>query len=182
MAQDSPPPSQNNNSTAKGMVWLAWIAGLIFFTYLFQQVLEDRYNPNQALDENRKPGQVHEVVLQRNAQGHYVADGLINRSRAIFLLDTGATVVAIPAALAEQLKLPKERGSFSQTANGSVAVWETTLNSVQLGSIRLHNVRATILPSMQKGDPVLLGMSFLKQLELEQRNGELTLRQGRIAG
>ena len=171
-------PQNGTEGTAKGVVWLAWVGGLIFMTYLFQQVLGERYNPNKALDENLKPGEVREVVLQRNAQGHYVADGLINRRRVTFLLDTGATDVAMPEALAEQLRLPKEAGGFSQTANGRVAVWRTTLDSVQLGAVRLRNVRATILPSMGADDPVLLGMSFLKQLEWEQRQGELTLRQG----
>lgn len=164
------------------MVGAAWIAALIFLTYLFQQFLDGQYNPNQALDETLQPGEIREVVLERNAQGHYVANGLINGQRATFLLDTGATDVAIPESLADRLRLPRQTGGFSQTANGRVAVWGTTLNTVQLGVIRLNHVRATIVPSMQADAPVLLGMSFLKQLELIQREGRLTLRQGAVSG
>lgn len=175
---------QNNNtkSISGVMLGMAWIAALIFLTYLFQQFLDDQYNPNQVLDENLQPGEVREVVLDRNAQGHYVANGLVNGQRVTFLLDTGATDVAIPESLAERLRLPRQTGGFSQTANGTVAVWGTTLRSVQLGVIKLNNVRATIVPSMEPDAPVLLGMSFLKQLELIQREGRLTLRQGAVKG
>jgi len=61
-------------------------------------------------------------------------------------------------------------------------VYRTRLDSVQLGSVKLRDVRATILPSMAADAPVLLGMSFLKHLELVQRNGLLTLRQGMVRG
>lgn len=173
----------NNTQSISGvMVVIAWAVALIFMTYLFQQFLNDEYNPNQQLAENIKPGEIREVVLQRNAQGHYVANGLINGQRVTFLLDTGATDVAIPESLADQLRLPRETGGFSQTANGRVAVWGTTLKSVQLGVIKLRNVRAMIVPSMGADTPVLLGMSFLKQLELIQREGLLTLRQGVVKG
>lgn len=173
----------NNTKSISGvMVIAAWVVGLIFLTYLFQQFLDGQYNPNQVLDESVPSGEVREVVLDRNRQGHYVANGLINGQRVTFLLDTGATDVAIPESLAKRLRLPQETGGFSQTANGTVAVWGTTLRSVQLGVIKLNNVRATIVPSMEADAPILLGMSFLKQLELIQREGRLTLRQGGVAG
>ncbi len=167
----------NTRGISGTMVAVAWIVALVFMAYLFQQILDDRYNPNQGLDENLPLGETREVVLERNAQGHYVANGLINGHRVTFLVDTGATDVALPESLAKQLRLPKQTGGFSQTANGTIAVWGTTLRSVQLGIIQLKQVRATIVPGMEADSPVLLGMSFLKQLELIQREGRLTLRQ-----
>lgn len=116
-------------------------------------------------------------MLERNSQGHYVASGLINGYPVIFLLDTGATDVAIPEALADRLRLQRRRGGVSQTANGPVAVWQTVLDEVGLGSIRLNRIRASILPSMPADSPVLLGMSFLKQLEFTQKDRQLILRQ-----
>ena len=71
---------------------------------------------------------------------------------------------------------------MSRTANGTVPVWGTRLDSAQLGAVVLRDVRATIVPSMERGSPVLLGMSFLKQLEMVQREGRLTLRQGASRG
>lgn len=170
------------NGPARTMVILAWVFGLAFLTYLFQGLLDEQHNPNTRLDTvvGRDGGRA--VTLQRNRQGHYVADGRINGRPVTFLLDTGATDVAIPAVLAQSLKLPRLRQGVSQTANGAVRVWRTRLDSVQLGAVQLHNVRATILPSMTGDAEVLLGMSFLKQLEMIQRDGFLTLRQGGAGG
>ena len=64
----------------------------------------------------------------------------------------------------------------AQTANGVVTTYRTRLTSVALGTIAISNVRAHINPGMT-GDEVLLGMSFLRDLELTQREGLLTLRQ-----
>ena len=170
------------NGMGRVMIVLTWVLTIALFTYLFNDILIERFNPNQDPKSVVGPAGEREVILARNAQGHYVANGFINGRRVTFLVDTGATDVAIPESLADQLGLPRMRGGFGQTANGTVAVWGTQLDSVQLGSLRLRDVRASIMPSMGDDVPVLLGMSFLKQLELVQRDGELTLRQLRDAG
>lgn len=170
--------TDNNNSQGlgKGMIIVAWLGVLAVLTMVFQNVLEGRYNPNRNLDESVSNGEIPEVVLQRNAQGHYVAEGRMNRFPVEFLLDTGATDIAIPEAIAEALRLPKRDGGFSQTANGTIAVWKTKVAEVSLGPIVLHDVSASIVPSMAADDPILLGMSFLKKLEMVQRGKELRLR------
>ncbi|MCB1725427.1 MAG: TIGR02281 family clan AA aspartic protease [Chromatiaceae bacterium] len=162
--------------TGRHMMLIAWIGGIALLTFLFRDVLESRFNPNaQPQAETTADGR-HQVVLDRNAAGHYVASGRINGFPVTFLLDTGATDVALPEALADRLRLERTGGGISQTANGAVAVWRTVLDEVRLGDIRLKDVRASILPSMAAGDPVLLGMSFLRRLEFSQRDGQLTLR------
>lgn len=171
------PDSDNTQRTGRYMLILAWVGGMALLTLLFQDVLETRINPNtnpviqQAVDGRQQ------VVLDRNAQGHYVATGRINGLPVTFLLDTGATDVAIPEDLAERLRLERLSGGVSQTANGPVAVWQTMLDSVTLGSLSLTEVRASILPSMRGSNKVLLGMSFLKQVEFSQRGGQLVLQQ-----
>jgi aspartyl protease family protein len=160
----------------RAMMILAWVAGLALLSLLFQDQLQSRFNPNTELPERVGPDGMQQVVLERNARGHYVADGAINDVVVTFLIDTGATDVAIPEALADRLLLERKAGGITQTANGPVAVWQTLLHRVRLGPIELNNVRAAIVPSMGPGDPVLLGMSFLRQLEFSQRNGRLTLR------
>lgn len=171
------PDSDNTQRTGRYMLIVAWVGGMALLTLLFQDVLETRINPNtnpviqQAVDGRQQ------VVLDRNAQGHYVATGRINGLPVTFLLDTGATDVAIPEDLAERLRLERLSGGVSQTANGPVAVWQTMLDSVTLGSLSLTEVRASILPSMRGSNKVLLGMSFLKQVEFSQRGGQLVLQQ-----
>jgi aspartyl protease family protein len=118
---------------------------------------------------------VPSVVLQRNRMGHYVAGGRINGESVTFLVDTGATAVALPVALAERLELPLLPGGMSKTANGLVRTWTTRLDSVDVAGLTARNVRAVVMPNMP-GDEVLLGMNYLKRFELIQRGDTLTLR------
>ena len=111
-----------------------------------------------------------------NRSGHYLANGKINGHPVVFLLDTGATDVALPEKLANRIGLEKGYESRAQTANGITKSYLTLLRDVSLGDIRLHGIRASILPGM-KGNQVLLGMSFLKQLEMRQKGDTLTLVQ-----
>lgn len=116
-----------------------------------------------------------EVILQRNRMGHYVANGEINNQPVRFLLDTGATSISLPAEVAQRLGLKGTRKHQVETANGTITVSATRLHQVSLGGITLHNVRAHINPHMD-GEDVLLGMTFLKHLEMIQRGNTLTLR------
>ena len=81
-------------------------------------------------------------------------------------------------ALARRLDLSRGAPIQAQTANGIETTYRTRLDSVRLGTIRIDGVRAHINPGMS-GDEVLLGMSFLRDLEFQQRDGVLTLRQDR---
>ncbi|MGV6826104.1 MAG: retropepsin-like aspartic protease family protein [bacterium] len=159
------------------MIFFAWALFLGILTWMFAGLLNQRHNPNSDPFSSIDPAGNREVRLERNANGHYVASGTINGYPVVFLLDTGATDVAVPEALAERIGLAKQAGGFSQTANGTVAVWHTVLDEVTLGAIKQQRVRASILPSMGGMDEVLLGMSFLKHIELEQTGNELQLRQ-----
>lgn len=157
------------------MLLLAWAAGILLATRFFAQWEESRYNPNPS-PESLHSGSHIEVRLQGDGQGHFRASGSINGHPVLFLLDTGATDVAVPEALAERLGL--ERGTPIEllTANGRATGYRTRLERLQLGDIVLHDVRALIAPGMGN-DQVLLGMSALRQLEFTQRAGTLVLRQ-----
>ena len=93
----------------------------------------------------------------------------------MFVLDTGATNISIPAKVADEMKLTGGYAERTQTANGDIVVYRITLDSVTLGAITLQNVAANINPHMD-GDTVLLGMSFLKHVEMMQKDKQLTLR------
>lgn len=157
------------------MLVLAWGAGLFLATRFFADWEQDRLNPNQN-PVSVVQGEQVEVQLQSNSQGHFVAAGQINGQPVTFLLDTGATDVAIPLELADRLELPRGAPVSLQTANGQTTGYRTVLDSLGLGDILLRNVRAIVAPGFE-GDQVLLGMSALKQLEFTQRAGTLVLRQ-----
>lgn len=156
---------------------LAWVAGLSLAAMWFAGVEERRINPNQQPESLTTEGGV-EVRLQSNPQGHYLAKGEINGREVTFLLDTGATFVAIPARVADRLGLPRGRRVTVNTANGTADSFTTSIDTLQLGAIRLHDVNAGIVPGMG-GEEILLGMSALRQLDFTQRGGELILRQHR---
>lgn len=116
------------------------------------------------------------VTLTADSQGHYVTLGQINGGSVQFLVDTGATAVAIPSTLARQLGinyLGGQRG-YTETANGRAAAYRITLDTVRLGDITLHAVEAVVL----EGDGLkiaLLGMSFLNRTEMKRNGQALTL-------
>ncbi len=168
-------PENANRRLGKGMMMAAWVLALGLLTLFFNGILDRQYNPNQQLNMATTLDEPEAVVLIRNKYGHYIASGEINGEAVVFLLDTGATDVAISDSLARRLNLKRGAQFIANTANGQVRSWRTHLKRVNLGGIELFNVRGSILPSM-KGNEVLLGMSFLKQLELIQRGETLTIR------
>jgi len=157
------------------MLVLAWGVGLFLATRFFAAWEEDRLNPNRQ-PVSQLQGEQIEVQLAGNVQGHFVASGRINGEAVTFLLDTGATDVAVPAELAERLGLERGASVMLHTANGQTTGYRTVLSSLDLGDIRLHDVRAIVAPGF-RSEQVLLGMSALKQLEFTQRAGTLVLRQ-----
>ncbi|WP_334013574.1 retropepsin-like aspartic protease family protein [Alteromonas sp. S167] len=164
----------DNNSAAKWMVALAWICGLGLLAIVFSGLLDKQVNPNSK-PESQRIGSQTEVRLKQNRQGHYVTTGFINGEEVIFLVDTGATDVAVPAHLANKLQLKAGREGLASTANGTVRISESTIDTLRVGDIVLRNVDANLNPGM-KDDHILLGMSVLRQLEFTQRGDWLILR------
>jgi aspartyl protease family protein len=158
------------------MLVASFILGIFALTFVFDDLLDKQVNPNESPQYFESVGGLREVHLQQNRQGHYVASGLINDIPVTFLLDTGATDVAIPAPIAQAAGLRAGNESRAYTANGSVAVYSTRVDTLIIGNIVLHDIPASITPSMA-GDTILLGMSALRQIEFTQRGDRLTLRQ-----
>lgn len=157
------------------MIYMAWVLFLGLLTIAANNLLEKQNNPNQAVAIHYDNDRIAEVTLTQNHRGHYVANGKINGGKVTFLLDTGATQISIPENIAQRLQLKKGYPLQVTTANGSITVFSTDLNSVSLGAITLSNLRAHINPYME-GDEVLLGMNFMRHLEMTQRNKQLLLR------
>ena len=120
-------------------------------------------------------GSRQQVTLAPDSRGHFVTDGQVNGAHIRFLVDTGATLVAIPAREAARLGIDYRSGrrGISQTANGPVAFWRVMLDSVTLGTVTLTNVEGAV----HEGglDTALLGMSFLSRTEMRREGETLTL-------
>lgn len=173
MTQDGK-QSDHSQRLGKGMIIAAWLLLLVLLTWFFNDRLDAQRNPNRQLAPVSTNG-IPEVRLVRNRFGHYVASGTINGHPVEFMLDTGATDVSIPAAVADRIGLQRGRRAWYQTANGTISAWQTTLDEIRLGPLRLGPVAASINPN-GGDDAVLLGMSFLRQLDFSQQGNTLTLK------
>ncbi|MCA1768296.1 MAG: TIGR02281 family clan AA aspartic protease [Idiomarina sp.] len=162
------------HSFGKPFMFIAWALAIALLVWFFEDKLQQQFNPNTEVQSHIGNGQVT-VVLEQNRMGHYVAQGRVNGQPVTFLLDTGATLVAVPEALAQELGLRKGRQGMSQTANGRVITYRTEIDRLELGDIQMTNVAASITPGMD-GNIILLGMSALKEFELTQKGDTLTLR------
>ncbi len=166
-----PPSAVQRGSVARlVLVWLVIIGALYWFFFVWY---ERAYNPNPAHVLEAQSGV--EVVLQRNRGGQYVAEGAINGAPAVFLVDTGATYVSLPMPLARRLGLKLGHPVQVQTAAGPAAAYPTRLASVRLAAIEMRDVAALVTEGMD-GEVALLGMNFLKRLEMTQRGEKLILR------
>jgi len=168
-------PEANTEGMGKRMMIIAWIIAIGLATWFFGNIEEERYNPNQS-PSSFSERDIVKVELERNRYGHYVTTGVIDNQEVVFLLDTGATRVAIPGALESYLNLTRGLSHYAQTANGTAIAYDTEIGYLQIGDIVLDNVKASIIPTMQ-GKEILLGMSALKQVEFRQKGNFLTLVQ-----
>ncbi len=175
------PQINNNPHTAgrnlgQGMLIVSFILLLVGLTFFFDSQLMSLINPNSNPEGSESAAGVREVILQRNRQGHYVTSGSINDVDVVFLLDTGATDVAISPELAAKAGLQAGIATQASTANGIITVYSTEIDRLSISTISLQNVKGSINPGMS-GDTILLGMSVLKEIEFSQRGSSLTLRQ-----
>jgi len=152
------------------MLWIAAL-GLLGALYLLFSMLENDTETVSSVDSN---GAVM-VVLEQDRNGHYEAQGQINGQPVTFLVDTGATDVALPESMARALGLDFGPRVQVMTAAGPANAWVTRLDEVTVGGIRRQNVRATITDGEFNG--ILLGMSFLKHYSLQQQDGRLVIRE-----
>jgi aspartyl protease family protein len=115
------------------------------------------------------------VVLAADPRGHFFVEGTVNGGRVRFILDTGATVVALPGAEADRLGIDYRKGRPGRidTANGAALAWAVQLDTVKVGDIALRNVEAVVIESGL--EIALLGMTFLNRVEMQRDGTTMTL-------
>jgi aspartyl protease family protein len=128
-----------------------------------------------SVGKGRSGGGGQRIVLTADPSGHFVPQGQINGKAVQFLLDTGATTVALGAADAKRINLKYEHGQKVRmnTANGTSTGYLIRLDSVRVGDVVAYDVEAVVSP--QPMPFVLLGNSFLNRFQMQKTNDQLTL-------
>jgi aspartyl protease family protein len=116
-----------------------------------------------------------QIVLTAGTGGHFVTSGSINGKSVRFMVDTGATSIALGQDEAERIGLDYKSGQrgYSSTANGPVPVYRANLASVRIGDVMVYNVDAIVSPAPMPY--VLLGNSYLGRFQMRRENDRMTL-------
>jgi aspartyl protease family protein len=115
------------------------------------------------------------ATLAADTRGHFITEGAVNGVGMRFLVDTGATLIALPAGEARRLGIDYRAGrrGMAQTANGPAPAYTVKLDSVKVGAIELNAVDAMVIE--QGLETPLLGMSFLNRVEMRRDGQTMTL-------
>lgn len=129
----------------------------------------------QTYSTAANPSGRQSVVLAAGPGGHFVADGQVNGGAIRFLVDTGATAIALPAADAKRLGIDYQKGrrGMTNTAAGPTPMYVVRLDTVRVGGIELQAVDAIIIE--QGLNVALLGMTFLNRVEMKRDGATMTL-------
>jgi clan AA aspartic protease (TIGR02281 family) len=146
------------------------VAGAILF------VLFETFGPYQP-GRGYRPRPIETIgstgaVLDRTFDGHFYLTGRINGTELAFLVDTGASTIAIGETLAQQLDLGPCRSRVYSTAAGTVRGCEASAREVEVAGLRLADVPVAVLPG---ADTVLLGMNVLRHFRIEQQGRQMRL-------
>jgi aspartyl protease family protein len=168
------------------MIFAAFAAGL--GTIMAQTA--DKMSTNAALAKTASPAAAPAVTVAQSSsrnisispdgRGHFQAEGRIDGQRIQFMVDTGASVVALNERSAARLGLYPSRGDYNATvttANGTIKAARTRLAMLDIGGLVVRDVDAMVLPDEALSEN-LLGLSFLSKLKrYEYANGRLVLEQ-----
>ncbi len=146
------------------LVWAILFIGLFLFFYYQGQPEKQTYIAGRS-----------EMVLSAGKDGHYHVKGAINDYPVTFLVDTGATLVAIPQNIADSLHIKGSYPLTMMTANGEVTGDLTRVQKLSFGEFSLEDIKVVIMPS-SSDDEVLLGMNVLSKFNIEQQNKKLIIK------
>ena len=139
---------------------------------------QDRYRLGSRIWTSFKKKEQAEIQIMSDNKGMYRTAGSINGIPVSFLVDTGATLIAMNSQHARKLGIDYRvtgTESFAATASDVVKVHKVKLASVKVGEIKINNVDAIVMEGVQP-TRILLGMSFLGQVEMTNNQGLMKLR------
>jgi aspartyl protease family protein len=157
----------------------------------FMAQMADKMTPASASTSSNVAAQVataapnvdaglRRLNIPRDRRGHFVSDGRIDGQRITFMVDTGASMVALNESSAARFGLRPAPGQYTArvaTANGTVKGARTQIAMIELGGLIVRDVDAMVLPDEALSEN-LLGLSFLSKLKrFEYANGQMVLEQ-----
>lgn len=162
-------------------------AGVLVGLGTFMAQLADRLTPtpasataHAAIVDNGANNAQRSLNIPRDSRGHFSADGRVDGQRVNFMVDTGASMVALNESSAARFGLrptPADYNMTVTTANGTVKGARARLAMVELGELTVRDVDALVLPDTALSEN-LLGLSFLSKLQrFEYANGQMVLVQ-----
>lgn len=115
------------------------------------------------------------IVLTSDSRGHFISQGRINGQLMQFMVDTGATTLAIGAPEADRMGIGYKHGApvRMSTANGVVQGWRILLDTVRVGDIEIAGLEAVVVPMSLPY--VLLGNNFLARFQMTRSNEQMVL-------
>jgi aspartyl protease family protein len=119
------------------------------------------------------------VTLQSDRRGHFQVDARVDGRAVEFMVDTGASVIALRQSAAAKLGIhpaARDYTASASTANGVVKAAPVMLNRVEVNGITVRDVMAFVMPDEGLGTN-LLGMSFLSRVKWTHDRGRLVLEQ-----
>ena len=116
----------------------------------------------------------NKITLPMGSGGHFMANGMINGRVIQFMVDTGATTIALGVSDAQRMGIDYQKGQpvRMSTANGTAQGWRVVLNSVRVGDVEVYGVEAVVGPNMPFA---LLGNSFLSRFSMNRTSDVLVL-------
>jgi aspartyl protease family protein len=164
-------------------------AGIIAGLGVFMSQMADKLTPASASTSSVRqtamvatPAQagLRSLNIPRDPRGHFQTDGRIDGQRIAFMVDTGASVVALNESSAARFGLRPTPGQYTanvSTANGNVKAARTRIEMLDVGGLIVRDVDAMVLPDEALSEN-LLGLSFLSKLKrFEYANGQMVLEQ-----
>lgn len=153
------------------MIILGWALLFAVVMYFFHHMF---YVPEVSrsmafVEDGRK-----KVSIEADAFGHYSSHGNINGVPVVFVLDTGASEVALPREVANAAGLELGRELEARTANGTARAWATRIERLEFAGLGFRNVKAIVLENMDE-EMVLFGMNAIRGLDMAQSGGVLVL-------
>jgi aspartyl protease family protein len=163
--------NNETNSRRLGGIFLiiGWLCAIGLVAYIANYTM---FSTGEATI--KRTGHSVQITLHSDYDSHFRIKGSINGIATTFLVDTGATSVAVSESLAEEAGLERYSQVQSITANGIGIGYLTKIESLIIGTIEMHDVRAIIIPDLGREDG-LLGMNVLNKFTVQQTKSTMTI-------